>query len=725
MDRTAKINQIIDKRKPLAKKIAQVETNLRNLTDKLYHLEERRHQLLSQIDDATTQEKLQSIDFSQFQKDIADNLGTLSKLRERFSRDTLNIGVVGRMGQGKSRLLQTLSGLTNDEIPSLEGGACTAVRSTVYHHEGETYARVVFHSQDSFLKDVIHPYFKQLELGALPKNLDEFARPLPNSLTGATNEAMYDHLKNYHQNLSRYRSLLKDSSEVIQIKKTEIPQYVTQSQAGSFYHLAVKEVRIYSRFRNTNVGKIALVDVPGLGDTKLGDEELMLKTIGQEVDVVLFVRRPDPLRYQWDKDDTDLYDIANKALRDLANRAFMVINHISQDQKQLKACQSLKDTMNPTLNQGNSSKGMKFVSGEIADCANNEEANRVLEIVLDYLVNQITEIDEKYAKIYQDELQIIHQKINAELEKTKNCLNELKVDESYLSVFLPLFHEVYETLKNQLIVLLKKLRSQRDEEDLAFKEKLEEVLNICRNDTGLPNLEQIETKAGSMGGYPNAYYDYLNTVRSHLSQHFLNLDEGLKQSLEQAKSQVADIFIPYLGNLTDERGAKFIEAIAALIPERLISGKPSKIKFGFKLLMDFDLSYRGLIQHRIRQHLDALTPNESAVIPLSNKPSADQVFLNLKTAYSEAVYSCGNTLAEILREPSQATFAIVEEFNDRIFRADGVNEEWQIFLAQNRELIWSEFEQLETNNQLKKDWVELIEKVTQANQLDSMQFLTI
>ncbi|CAD5941635.1 hypothetical protein NIVACYA_02409 [Planktothrix agardhii] len=118
MDRTAKINQIIDKRKPLSQKITQVETNLRNLTDELYQLEEHRHQLLSKIDDSATQEKLRNPDFSQFQHDISENLGALSKLRERFSRDTLNIGVVGRMRQGKSRLLQTLSGLTNDEIPS-------------------------------------------------------------------------------------------------------------------------------------------------------------------------------------------------------------------------------------------------------------------------------------------------------------------------------------------------------------------------------------------------------------------------------------------------------------------------------------------------------------------------------------------------------------------------------------------------------------------------------
>jgi len=35
-----------------------------------------------------------------------------------FSRSTLNIGVIGRARQGKSRLLQSLTGLGTEEIPS-------------------------------------------------------------------------------------------------------------------------------------------------------------------------------------------------------------------------------------------------------------------------------------------------------------------------------------------------------------------------------------------------------------------------------------------------------------------------------------------------------------------------------------------------------------------------------------------------------------------------------
>jgi len=725
MDRTAKINQIIDKRKPLAQKITQVETNLRNLTDLLYQLEEHRHQRLSKIDDSATQEKLQNLDFSQFQNDISKKLGALSKLRERFSRDTLNIGVVGRMRQGKSRLLQTLSGLTNDEIPSLPGEACTAVRSTVYHHDGETYARVIFHSQHSFLKEVIHPYFRQLELGAVPTTLDEFSRPLPNLLTGATNREMIEHLKKYHQDLSKYRSLLRETPEVIHISKTEIPQYITQNRSGYFHHLAVKEVKIYSCFRNPDVGKIALVDVPGLGDTKLGDEELMLQTIGQEVDIVLFVRRPDGIGDQWQRDDTDLYDKANQAVKDLPQRAFLLINRISNDVQQSDLCLTFKDKIEKKSEPSPLNKSMEFVHCEIADCSSYEESSQVLERVLDYLTNKINEIDEKYTEIYQVRLQELQVSIQVELEKAKKCFGQEGIDSSVLSRFLPMFNKAYKEMATSLDKLLKDLMDKREQEDNSFKNKLEEVLSICRTDTGLPDLEQIENQKADLGGYRNAYYDYLNKIRANLSQHFLSLDEGLKLSMKEVKTQVADIFVKYLGPLTDARQEKLIEAIANLIPEYLIYQQPSKIKFGFQMLAEFELSYRGLVQHRIRQQLDILMPDESTAFSLSGEPSAKEVLDILRVAHTKVVYNCENTLEDILSEPSQAAFAIVEEFNDRIFRADGVKDEWQTFLEQNKSLIWLEFQKIEVNRKLQKEWLELLEKVSQCNQPQLIQFLNV
>ncbi|MDF5715158.1 MAG: hypothetical protein PUP93_15060 [Rhizonema sp. NSF051] len=218
----------------------------------------------------------------------------------------------------------------------------------------------------------------------------------------------------------------------------------------------------------------------------------------------------------------------------------------------------------------------------------------------------------------------------------------------------------------------------------------------------------------------------MNEIRAHLSQHFLSLDDGLKRSLDRVKSQVVEVLIEKgnFGGLTEARGSELIKAIALLIPDELIPGQPSRVNFGFQMLAEFELSYRGFVQHRIRQHLDGLTPNDPATLPLSNSPNAEQVLSNLKTAHAEAVYKCENALEDLLCEPSQTAFAIVEEFLDRIFRAADVDSEWQIFLYDVRSHVWVEqFKQIGAQTQMRREWLTSVEQATAANQSELMQFL--
>ena len=83
-----------------------------------------------------------------------------------------------------------------------------------------------------------------------------------------------------------------------------------------------------------------------------------------------------------------------------------------------------------------------------------------------------------------------------------------------------------------------------------------------------------------------------------------------------------------------------------------------------------------------------------------------------------------NALKDLLCEPSQAAFAIVEEFLDRIFRAADVESEWQIFLYEVRSLVWrDEFEKMGDHTKLRQDWLNAVEQATAVNQLDSIRFL--
>lgn len=722
-----KISQIIAQRLPLAEKIAEVEKNSKLLLAKLAEIEQYRQQLLTQIEDDKIRGYLEEIDYQTPQHQLETEIATLGQLKARFQRKTLNIGVIGRAGQGKSQLLQTLSGLSSAEIPTGDRQHCTGVRSTIHHNPNiETYAEVWFHSEISFLNEVIAPYYEKLQLGAKPINLATFgSQPLPELppelAKNAVYGAMYEHLRQYYQQLPNYRHFFTETSPK-HLKKTEIREYIAQDtvdgQRSYHNYLAAKEAKIVCSFPNEDLGQIALVDMPGLGDTGLGDPERLIEILGKDVDIVLFIRMPRPPRDYWADVDVQLYDIANQALRDLplAEWSFLVLNRTNSDspiKDNLVYCQDLANSYQD--------KHLYFSDCLIANCANPEEArSRILDPVLSYLTKNITSLDQEYTQACQERLKEIQQRISAELTKAQQAVKLVAMGNNWFPLFERLFEELWDELTTNLEDLLEKLREQRDWEDFDFKEQVEAAIKACEEDTGIPTEAAIETRRKRLGGYPNAYYEYLNEIRAHLSQHFLLLDDGLKKGLEKVKSEVAEVLITKarLGKLSSATGSSFLKEIVNQIPEDLTS-----LKFGFQTLAEFNLAYRGMIQHRIRVHLDDLTPNSTS-LQLSTNPSATEVLTCLQSLQAEAVYNCQTALDDLLAEPSQAAFAIVEEFLDRVLRAEGVKSEWRIFLEEMRDEVWSsEFAQLGAQTRTRREWLDLIKEVTVANQLHLLSFL--
>ena len=721
LDRAERIAKIIQKRRPLAQKIAEVQASIRSLSQALRELAELGASLMAQIDDAKIAGRLQDVNFSKIQIELAGELEALGKLRARFDRDTLNIGVVGRARQGKSRLLQSITGLTAAEIPDGDRQHCTGVRSTIYHNPiVSTYGEVWFHSQRSFLDEVIAPYYEQLRLGPKPFSLDNFAsQPLPSlpeGSGGAEVGAKYEHLRRYHKYLDKYRPLLTAPSPR-RISQTEIREYVAQDTPEGdrvfFNYLAVREVKIVCTFPKADVGRIALVDMPGLGDTGIGDEERLIYTLGQEVDFVLFVRMPKSSGDYWADVDVKLYDTAGGALLDLPVKlwSFIILNQTasgSNNGDNANNCQDLAETM--------AEKHIDTISCVIANCADPVEVNaKILDTALDYLADKITSLDRQYASACQERLAQLHLATNVEIEKAREALGQAALRSREFPLFVRLFNPLWQELSVGLEGLVRQLGEERDAQNLEFKQQVEAAIAASRRDSGIPSLEEMESRRDRLGGYPNAYYDSMNEIRAHLSQNFLSLDDSLRRAIEKVKSQVAEVLISRgrLGGLSEEQGSAFIEAIAEQIPDNL-----PKLKLGFKILAEFYLSYRGLIQHRIRRHLDGLTPDRTTLKLSKTSPSAKEAIDNLTTLQAEALYNCETALEDLLCEPSQAAFAIVEEFGDRVLRAEGVKDEWQIFLEEVRADIWpTEFARFGERTKQGRDWLEALERAAAASQL--------
>jgi hypothetical protein len=86
---------------------------------------------------------------------VAEFQAKLANLAVRFAKGTVNIGVAGKARQGKSTLLQAISGLDSSVIPANNGMACTGAKSKIIHAEDNPRAVIEFHSKEEFLYDIV------------------------------------------------------------------------------------------------------------------------------------------------------------------------------------------------------------------------------------------------------------------------------------------------------------------------------------------------------------------------------------------------------------------------------------------------------------------------------------------------------------------------------------------------------------------------------------------
>jgi hypothetical protein len=229
---------------------------------------------------------------------------------------------------------------------------------------------------------------------------------------------------------------------------------------------------------------------------------------------------------------------------------------------------------------------------------------------------------------------------------------------------------------------------------------IEKILTDCRNNPNLPSPEEIEELQAGLENWPGTQGELMHQTRNQLSKAFSGVEVGLKPCINEIKQQIYQVLQQENldGLAPGYENAEYLQQVTSNIPKDC-----PELKLAFEQLSSFELLYRGFVQHRIRKHLDVLTPDLTShrydpekwvwksVPPRKERlVGAAQVEINLKTAYKEALDCCEKELKALLDEPSFAAFAIAEEFVDRILLAKNIRDEFWNFLWQYRKDIWPE-----------------------------------
>ena len=179
------------------------------------------------VEDPTFQDKVELADPSAFMLQLQKCQAECERLEKRFNRDTINISVVGRAGQGKSRLLQSISGVENDIIPADTGGDCTGAKSTIANAPGQMHAKIKFYTEQEIVSQ-INGYLEKIGASShMIGSVSQISHIPVNSIqvTTTTQESLLEHLKKYVE-LTLDRRLMRPISLGSVITLPNTPQAI-------------------------------------------------------------------------------------------------------------------------------------------------------------------------------------------------------------------------------------------------------------------------------------------------------------------------------------------------------------------------------------------------------------------------------------------------------------------------------------------------------------------
>jgi hypothetical protein len=649
--------------------------------------------------------------------------GRLGRVARRFSRGTLNIGVGGRARVGKSTLLQNLSGLDEDQIPTGEADAVTAVRSRIFHSTTRQHAEIEFHTWESFREALVAPYFQQLGLGSPPNTLEGFKRYKMPDAPGSTEyedaelrRAKWDRLRQMQWSLPSYADLLTGGRRTFDLEGLrKYVAYPTEEEAkreqdegvpADRCYLAVKDAAIYCRFPEADVFKVGIIDLPGTGEIVAANENRHLAELEDEVDFVLQVSRP--ARYSiWEIQDAKTLELIKQSRCGAVPEDFcwLLVNTGGATEKQLSAYE---------VQLKGKTSGYRTQRFDAID--RQSVRDDVLSPALAHLAERLPSMDEAAMAYALRGTETTAERVRSALAEVGSVLDSLGTLQKPGARIFRLATELHRRLGARFYKLEQDLADRArtgdtSEFEAAVQGCADECETFLEGGLGLGRerwiseiTDELQTSK-STGGIATRQLDW---VRINFSRRFSGLDSLLDARIDELHRRVAQI-------LTERLHLQGDDAVTQLQHFRELAQESGTRHFEAAVdeLLDLRISYRSHFHPQVRRAMVLLEPEEpderdsnrkTRISPVSfDEDGAEELLDQLENLGSMVVGECTRELYERAHLADQVIYAAAEQFADGLLRAGSSDEQFHNFAVEHRDRIWpDEFESLNVEHGIRK-----------------------
>ena len=729
--RTEKIDSIIETRKKSGRKIAAIQQWMWGARDALASFRDGLAKVVTAP--AGTEAGDAAIALSDRAKAMEGDLGataaSLEKVRSHFDKNSLAVAVVGQAGMGKSTFLQSLTGLSDAQIPASGGYACTSTQSRIENLPiGPGYAEVFYYSRPEMLA-ILADCYELLKWPAPSfRSLDDFVRDFDSrekpSLTAL--DALWRLLRTYRDNAAALeRDVFAPGIRSHRIELDNVASCVTYAEGQSRpENLGIARVEIHCAFPSDDVGKLSVVDTPGMNAASEERDKIILeKVLDETADFVLFIGIPTERGIS--QKEREMFDTCRRCARQasdipLDRKAFYVANQaVVRDARTGEIRRNGADPEYNALWRKDFESGSIPANRLVAVDVKDPQAVRtqVLDPMIDFLVGNLPELDGAELSVAERSLQEFRSRLEALVRDARSAfaLDKAIGQDDYRKL-RELFDDFFPRFSGAFTRLVDRRQTERDGgadgEDPAtnpFVRKIAEVFQSYRDEIGSTlSLETVQTEMDRLPGQGGAaFYNLLSYLRCRVRDCFSQVENACHDMVEEAKRDVSALFaspLPEGGGLggvealrspdgATRAGSAFFQAIAGLCREATGATGCRVLAKQFSSFADFELKFSGFLEHKVSEALSPLRQGScdgflQGKVDFSSAESIRRALLSLG---DEAVNRVACSLVEkSAAEPRQAIFAVIENFADRTLRTRGMEKEWIDFYEIVRAEVWPE-----------------------------------